>query len=125
MASSDDFGMEIENDSFLDCNGQGGQSMNRLNSQNTKKISSTNQHTIQEPEPIQFNNNNVSYNTATFRKLTERNYKGDMEIKMTIQLPSHHPVLPSVWELIQAKSGCMLNSFNDPGVPNEVSIGDI
>ena len=65
--------MEIEGDSFLDYNAPT-QPINRINSQSGKKQINPSTSNLQEPEPV----------TLPFKKLTDKNYKGDLEIRMTI-----------------------------------------
>ena len=66
--------MEIEGDSFLDYNAPT-QPINRINSQSGKKQFNSSTSNLQEhPEPV----------ILPFKKLTDKNYKGDLEIRMTI-----------------------------------------
>ena len=82
MLPVDDYEMEIENDSFLDFNGQisSANSLQRVNSQATKSK-------FVEARPTEY---------FDFKKMSDRNNRGEFEVRVTIEIPSNHPVLSQI-----------------------------
>jgi hypothetical protein len=56
---------------------------------------------------------------SNYKKISNENARGEVEVKMTIQIPPEHPVLEFIQDLIQ-KSGCTLSNLSNPG--DEVSL---
>jgi hypothetical protein len=56
---------------------------------------------------------------SNYKKISNENARGEIEVKITIQIPPEHPVLDCIQDLIQ-KSGCSLSNLSNPG--DEVSV---